>query len=427
MKTKLLIFGITGDLGTLKLLPALEQIISTGDFEALSIIGVSRHEVNIPDLLVNCDNKDIFNDRLSVYTMNLDNQDEYHKLKDYLALGEDEQLLAYLAVPPNAVGNIVELLGAAGLNTPNVKILFEKPFGTDLASAQSVAELITRYFSEDQTYRIDHYLAKEMAQNIVTIRGKNALFSQIWKNHLIESIVVIADETIGIEGRSKLYEQTGALRDVVQGHLMQLLALTLMDIPADFDWGMLPELRLAALNQIQPADPHRAVRAQYEGYKEEAGNPNSMVETFVSLELASSQPDWQGVPIKFIAGKALDKKRTEVRVHLKKTGESQSDCLVFNIQPNEGIGIELLIKQPGYGNKLEMHRLGFNYPDGEKLPDAYEQVIVDAISSRKSLFTSSQEVLQSWRILQPIQDFWNQSQEPPKIYPVGSDVDSILA
>jgi len=180
MKTKLLIFGITGDLGRQKLLPALEQIISTGDFNDLSVIGVSRHEANVSDLLVNCNNKEIFNDKLSVYTMNLDDINDYHKLRDYLSLSDDEQLLVYLAVPPTAVGNIVDMIGNAGLNSSNVKILFEKPFGTDLASAESVAELLTRHFSEDQTYRIDHYLAKEMAQNIVTIRGKNALFSQIF-------------------------------------------------------------------------------------------------------------------------------------------------------------------------------------------------------------------------------------------------------
>jgi len=427
MKTKLLIFGITGDLGRQKLMPALEQIISTGDFNDLSIIGVSRREVNIADLLVDCKNRDLFTDKLSVYTMNLDDLNEYYKLKDHLAINDDEQLLVYLAVPPNAVGNIVDLMGTAGLNTPNVKILFEKPFGTDLSSAEEVARLITRHYNEDQTYRIDHYLAKEMAQNIVTIRSKNALFSQIWENKLIRSVVVCANETIGIEGRTNFYEQTGALRDVVQGHLMQLLALTLMETPSNDDWDRLPELRLAALNQLQPADPSRAVRAQYEGYRDEVDNPNSQVETFASIDLVSNQPNWQGVPIKLITGKALDKKRTEIRIHLKKNDQSQSDCLVFSIQPNEGVGIELLIKKPGYSNNLEMHRLGFNYPEGEKLPDAYEQVIVDAISSRKSLFTTSQEVLQSWRILQPIQEAWKNSNELPKTYPVGSDVDSILA
>lgn len=427
MKTKLLIFGITGDLGTHKLLPALEQIISTGNFNDLSIIGVSRHDVSAIDLLSSCKEKSFLGDKLSVFSMDLAESSDYIRLKEFIALGADEQLLVYLAVPPQAVAQIIAKLGESGMNTPNIKILFEKPFGVDLASAEEVAKLISRYFLEDQIYRIDHYLAKEMAQNIVAIRGKNALFSNMWNSNFIESIDIIAFEAIGIEGRANFYEQTGALRDLVQGHLMQLLALTLMDIPANLDWSRLPELRLAALNQLQPADPQKVIRAQYNGYKDEVGNQDSKVETFVSLELTSNQPRWVGVPIKLVTGKALDRKTSEIRIHLKKTDDAQSNCLVFRIQPNEGIDIELFIKKPGYNREFETRHLSFNYPDGDKLPDAYEQVIVDAISSHKSLFTSSEEVLQSWRILQPIQDDWNSAQEPPRLYLEGSGVNSILA
>src|SRR5690606_15797339 len=145
----------------------------------------------------------------------------------------------------------------------NTKILFEKPFGVDLASAEDFISRTARYYEEEQLYRIDHYLAKEMAQNIVVFRGRNALLANIWNNNFIESIEVVASETLGVEGRGQFYEQTGALRDVVQGHLMQLLALTLMDIPVDFDWQKLPELRLKALEQLMPADPTQARRAQY--------------------------------------------------------------------------------------------------------------------------------------------------------------------
>ena len=427
MRTKLLIFGITGDLSTRKLLPALEQILGTGEYEELSIIGASRHEVDANSILTNCQNRSILEKRISFFTMDVVDSIEYQRLYEYIALTENEQLLVYLAVPPQAVAQIIEQMGETGINTSNVKILFEKPFGIDLLSAQDVADHTTKHYKEEQIYRIDHYLAKEMAQNIVTIRAKNALFSQLWGGGLIESVVITAAETIGIEGRANFYEQTGALRDVVQGHLMQLLALTLMDIPSDFNWDQLPELRLAALNQLQLVDPNRAVRAQYDGYKQEVGKSESKVETFVALELISNQTNWQGVPIKLITGKGLDQKRTEVRVTLKKTDKSQSNCLVFSIQPNEGVGLELLIKKPGYSNELEMQRLGFNYPEGDRLPDAYEQVIVDAISSRKSLFTSSEEVLQSWRILQPILDSWNNSQEILRVYSIGSSIDSILA
>jgi glucose-6-phosphate 1-dehydrogenase len=427
MKTKLLIYGITGDLSTRKLLPALKEIISTGDFDDLSIIGVSRRQVNVPELLTSSLGDAGLQDKVSVYSMDLANADDYHGLKDYVALQDDEQLIAYLSVPPQASTQIVDFMGEAGINAPNVKVLFEKPFGVDLRSAKDVIARASQYYHEDQLYRIDHFLAKEMAQNIVAFRGGNALFGHIWDNDSIEKIEVIASEKIGIEGRAQFYEPTGALRDLVQGHLMQLLALALMDIPADFDWNALPQLRRDALNAIQPANPGLAVRAQYEGYQNEAGNPGSLTETFVALELASTAPQWQGVPIHLITGKALNEKLTEVRIHFRKFHEGQSNCLIFRLQPREGIEIDLFTKKPGYDREFETQKLQFAYPENTRLPDAYEQVIVDAIYSRKSLFTSSEEVLRSWEILQPIQEVWQMDKQPLNTYPQGSAASDVVA
>jgi glucose-6-phosphate 1-dehydrogenase len=426
MKTKLLIFGITGDLATRKLLPALEQIISTGNFNDLSVVGISRHIINEAELFTNCSNQNFLNGKLASFSMDLDAPGDYNKLKDYISLGDDEQLLVYMAVPPQNTAGIVDLMGAAGVNSPNVKILFEKPFGVDLASAEKLVEKTANYFKEEQIYRIDHYLAKEMAQNIVAFRGRNALFSNIWSNDFIKSIDIVAFQKIGIEKRAHFYEQTGALRDIVQGHLMQLLVLTIMDIPRDFEWDEMPQLRLAALKQIDPIDASQAVRAQYDGYKDEVNNPNSTVETFVSLKLTSNQPRWSGVPITIITGKSLAQDMTEIRVNLKKDAAAEGNCLTFKIQPNEGICIELFIKKPGYGHKFETSHLSFNYPEHVKLPDAYEQVIVDAILSHKSLFTSSEEVIRSWQILKPVQEAWLMSNDALKSYPIGSDVDKIL-
>lgn len=427
MKTKLLIFGITGDLSTRKLLPALKNIISTGDFDDLTIIGVSRHEVNVAELLTSALGDTDLQDKVSIFSMNLAEESEYDKLKEYVQLTSDEQLLVYLAVPPQASTTIVDFMGEAGLNTSNVKILFEKPFGVDLASAHDVIARTARYYTEDQLYRIDHYLAKDMAQNIVTFRGRNALFSHIWNNNFVEGIEIIAEEKIGIENRAQFYEQTGALRDVVQGHLMQLLALILMDIPHDFEWNTLPSLRAAALACVQPADPSKTTRAQYAGYAEEVNNPGSLTETFASVQLVSTQLRWLDVPITLTTGKSLAAKSTKVLIHLKRMHEAKSNCLIFRIQPNEGIDIELFTKKPGYDREFETQNLSFTYPEDTRLPDAYEQVIVDAIRSHKSLFTSSEEVLRSWEILKPVQDAWNMSNEPPKIYPVGSDIPTVLA
>ncbi len=403
MVTKLLIFGITGDLSRRKLLPSLQRIVQTGEFDSLQIIGVSRRSVDIGELLAGAT---LLQDKTSIITMDLAQPDDYKRLRDELALGDNEQLLVYLAVPPGAAAQIVDFIGEVGLTSPNVKILFEKPFGVDLESAQDFIDRTGRYFHEDQLYRIDHYLAKEMAQNIIAFRGRNALFSHLWNNNFIASIEVVATEQIGIEGRGQFYEQTGALRDVVQGHLMQLLALTLMDIPDDFDWQQLPDLRLKALEYIQPASPSKALRAQYAGYQEEVDNPGSQTETFVSLELSSVQPRWLDVPIRLSAGKALPDKTTEVRIHLKKIHEAQSNTIIIRIQPNEGIEMEVFTKKLGYDRTFETRNLALTFPEDAVFPDAYEQVLVDAIRGDKNLFTSGAEVLRSWEILAPIQQAW---------------------
>lgn len=427
MKTKLLIFGITGDLSTRKLLPALSAIIKTGDFNDLEVIGVSRKQVDLGELLkASIGSAELIN-KFSVFSMNVADVAEYERLKDFVKVGEDDQLLAYLSVPPSAATQIVDFMGEAGLNTPNVKILFEKPFGVDYLSATEVIERTSRHYSEDQIYRIDHYLAKEMAQNIVAFRGANALFTHIWNNSSIEKIEIVATETIGIEGRANFYEQTGALRDVLQGHLMQLLALTLMEVPPNLDWEKLPGLRTEALRHVQPADPQKATRAQYDTYQAEAENSGSLTETFVSLELTSDDPKWRGIPIVLTTGKALDKKTTEVRIHFRKDHDAQSNCLTLHIQPNEGVEIELFAKKPGYDRTFQPHKLGFSYPEDTVLPDAYEQVIVDAIRSHKSLFTSSDEVLRSWQILQPVLDSWDMDNNPLKVYSSGSSTHNICS
>ncbi len=426
MKTTLLIFGITGDLSTRKLLPALRSIIQSQAVGGrLEIVGVSRHEVDIKKLLTMSLGDANLEPHVSVFTMDMARQGDYEKLKRHLALPEDEQLLIYLSVPPMAAGQIVDFLGKTGINTPNVKLLFEKPFGVDLASAKDVIARTSHYFNEAQIYRIDHYLAKEMAQNIVAFRGGNALFGHIWNGTVIEKIEVVALESIGIEGRASFYEQTGALRDFVQGHLMQLLSLMLMEVPPNFDWDMLPLQRLKALQQVISADPRQAVRAQYEGYQHEVNNLGSLTETFVSIHLASKDERWKNVSLILTTGKALNKKCTEVRVFFRKFHEAQSNCLVFKIQPNEGINIELYTKKPGYERAFERQKLSFAYDETAVLPDAYEQVLVDAIASKKSLFTSGDEVLESWRILQPVLDSWNMADLPLFIYPKGASTHTI--
>ncbi|HET7528757.1 MAG TPA: glucose-6-phosphate dehydrogenase [Candidatus Saccharimonadales bacterium] len=423
--TTLVIFGVTGDLSRRYLLPALSEICQSSEIRAeLKILGVSRREVAVLDILD--DKTRSLDEQFQVMQMDYQQPQEYQELSEKLTQLGSAQTIFYFAVPPEAVLPIVNNLGAIGLNTAQHKLLMEKPFGTDMASARTLIEETGRQFKEDQIFRIDHYLAKEMAQNIAVFLGSNVLFRDVWNNRFIEKIEVAVEEQIGIEGRGKFYEQTGALRDIVQSHLLQLAALTLMEpCPDVFDMSEVRPRRLAALRQLK-ADPASVVKGQYDGYKEEAGVPDSAVETFAAVTLTSADPNWQGVPIRLITGKNLDKRLTEIRVYFKKSQSAQANLLRLRVQPKEGIELELWVKKPGYEQDLQKLPLDFNYQQYfDRLPDAYEQVIVDAVRGRANLFASSEEVLASWEILQPLLDRWQDY--PLKIYKSGDLAETILA
>jgi glucose-6-phosphate 1-dehydrogenase len=200
-----------------------------------------------------------------------------------------------------------------------------------------------------------------------------------------------------------------------------------MDIPDKFNWDELPELRTKALNSVQLASPLTSLRAQYDQYQKETENFGSKTETFVSVELFSEDPRWRGVPFVLTTGKALDRKTTEVSIYFRKRHDEQSNRLTLHIQPNEGVEIELFTKKPGYEREFQTQKLAFSYPEDVILPDAYEQVIVDAIRSRKSLFTSSAEVLRSWQILQPVMDSWAMDDDPLEKYPIGTSTHTICS
>jgi glucose-6-phosphate 1-dehydrogenase len=430
--TILVIFGITGDLSHRYLLPALNQVASadklSNDFK---IVGVSRREINTNELYEE-------NVRsLEKYTlplqMDLNSLSSYNDLKDKIneisqKFSNQPEVIYYLAVPPNGVLSIIKNLGEAGLNSPHSKLLLEKPFGIDLESARSLIEETKKHFTEEQIFRIDHYLAKEMAQNIVVFLGSNSIIRSIWNNNFIESIEIDAAEEIGIENRANFYDATGALRDIVQSHLLQLAALTLMDPCSNiFDYSELPIKRLNALKQLSVATDLQTVRGQYKNYKEEANNSESKTETFVSLILQSNDPRWQGVPIRLSTGKALNEKLTEIRVHFKKEDATKENMLILRLQPRGGIEMQLWIKQPGYDRQLQKLPLEFTYSQHfDNLPDAYEQVLVDAMKSNHSLFIGSDEVETSWEILKPLQQIWSQNSDDLVEYERGSTIENIL-
>lgn len=421
--TTLAIFGVRGDLSQRKLLPALAEICRNSDFKArLRILGLSRLELKAKASLP--ESASDLAGQFEVFRMDYSRQSDYEKLKDKLDQMGSGQVIFYFAVPPEAVLTIVSNLGQSGLNSPAYKLLMEKPFGTDYTSAKQLIDATDKHFKEEQVFRIDHFLAKEMAQNIAVFLGSNAIFRDVWNKTFIDKIEIVAEESLGIEGRAHFYEQTGALRDIVQSHLLQLAALTLMEpCPDVFDFSQMRTRRYAALEKLM-IKPGSVAKAQYEGYGQEAGNPSSAVETFVALDLQSSDPKWQGVPIRLITGKKLSEKLTEIRVYFKKIQNAQSNILRLRVQPREGIELELWIKKPGYEQDLQMLPLDFNYGQYfDRLPDAYEQVIVDAVRGRANLFASSQEVLASWRILQPLLDSWDNKLV---FYKPGSKVEQIV-
>lgn len=389
MKTKLVIFGITGDLSRGKLLPALKSIVLKGDVDNLSIIGVSRRHVDAWELIEGATGGVELLGRTDIFTMDLVDQRGYVRLKEHLNLQKDDQALIYLAVPPSAAADIVDFLGEAGLNDANVKLLFEKPFGFDLASAQDFIERTAKHYKEEQLYRIDHYMAKEVASRVIELRSNAENHHHHWNNESVESVEVIATEALSAKDRGTFYEQTGALRDFIQGHLMQLLSLVLMDVSGNFSPSNLPEYRLRALQQIDIADPKKATRAQYEGYGEDVGNVNTQTETFAHIELASSDARWQGVKLTLTTGKSLDAKRSAIVIHYNDGSED-----VFE----EGV-----------------------------TSGAYEKVLTEAINGRTPIFTTSDEVLRSWEILAPVQEVWAMDNAPMKTYVAGTAPAKILS
>lgn len=438
--TILIIIGVSGDLSKRKLLPAISQIATTGMTPSqFKILGVTRQsDVVIDDLLSYTNNKDFILKNTEIFSMNLLDANDYDRLESRLQEIEKEfdasaQYLFYLSVPPTVSKSIIGLIGESGLSKrEDTKLLLEKPFGVDLKSATDLVDHIDRYFKPEQVYRIDHYLAKETAQNIIVFRNGNSLFKKTWNKDFIERIEVTVSEELGIEGRANFYEQTGALRDLIQSHLLQLLALTLMDIPEEGHLDKVPHLRFKALESlhIPSAGPISSYvkRGQYKGYREEVENNNSMTETFASIDLESNDPKWQGVKINLTTGKALKDKYTEIKIFYKKDHDHESNELLLRLQPDEGISFSVWAKRPGYEHQVSRHALNFSFKEHyTALPEAYEQVLFNAINGDHSLFSSSEEVIETWKILDILQKAWATAGYDLIIYKKGSTIEEVIS
>lgn len=449
----IVIFGITGDLAQRKLLPALYHLIKDKLLDPHTIIvGVTRQPITKDELLGRvelcvleedkvCDPVALHHMKqsLRLEQMNLTQPEDYgvlHTLLDEIETrhGVCMNRLYYLSIPPQVFGPIVRFLGEQGLNgscqhgKASTRLLVEKPFGYDLSSARLLIEETAQQFSEDQIFRIDHYLAKETVQDILQFRYANPIFLPIWDSQHVDSIVIRAIETIGIENRVNFYEQTGALRDVIQSHLLQLLALVTMELPAQLESSQIHKNKQALFEQIQPLPPNkvgkRAVRGQYKGYKNQVGKAASSTETYAALELYIDNTRWRKIPMMLITGKALTQKRTDITLQFRTDINGEHNRLTFRIQPNEGIELRLKVKKPGFTQVTETALMDFDYEktfDNHGHPDAYERVLVDAVKGDRTLFASANEVLAGWKIIQPVLDAWAKNGDDLQIYKFGSD------
>ncbi len=448
----IVIFGITGDLSKRYLLPSLYYLIKDGLLnEKTQILGITRSDMSTEELFskVNLAGPDSdgppdaatvenIKNRTSMMKMNLDDPEAYKSLLNRLNSIEDANgvcmnRLYYLSIPPKAYMPVVGLLGGAELNTScqhgkaSTRILIEKPFGYDLQSAEALINETGRYFSEEQTFRIDHYMAKETVQNILTFRFKNPIFEAVWNHKHVSAIEITAKQKIGIEGRAVFYEPLGALRDFIQSHLIQMLGIITMDKPEMLDSQNIHAAKKAALDQVAPVPAEQVVqltkRGQYKGYREEVSNPESVTETFAEINVVSHAERWQGVPIKLLTGKSLDEHKTEVRVVFRGSEKIANNELVFRIQPNEGFELDLLTKKPGYADEVQTTAMEFSYKNSfnnNGHPNAYERVLVDAVRGDHTLFATGDEILASWRIVQPVLDSWAKSAEDLLFYEPGS-------
>lgn len=441
----LVVFGATGDLSRRKILPALLGLERARLLpEGFRVLALSRKPIGADELLRGAVGEGEDARRLRrVFTlldMDIGRPEDYSRLAAELSRLETEagrplKRLFYLAIPAGMFPTVVDRLAEPDLGAPGCgrecRYLVEKPFGSDEASARRLVERMSRSFREEQVFRIDHYLAKETAQNILAFRFENPLFDRSWGRERVSHIMVTAAESIGIEGRGAFYDGMGALRDVFQSHLLQLLALATMDRPASLDGEGIHREKERLLSALRPPEPGRmaaeCVRGQYAGYREEAGRPGSMAETYVAAKLSIENEAWRGVPIFVRCGKAMREKVTEVNLAFSDSGGGKRNLLTIRIQPNEGIAIDLKAKRPGFSalgdrNGLEDVQLDFCYRDGIAgyRPEAYERVLMDALRGDRALFASSREVLECWRIVEPVMEAWRDPAFPLHPYAPGS-------
>jgi glucose-6-phosphate 1-dehydrogenase len=448
----IVIFGASGDLTRRKLIPALHSLGCEGHLpRSVRVLGVARSGLTDEAFRARlyegvteyarltprvCELWSTFAERHSYLAGGYDDPDTYRRLAERLARldaerGTQSNRLYYLATPPVLYPVIVRHLGQASLNQSDpgwTRIIIEKPFGRDLASAQQLNVQVHQAFDESQVYRIDHYLGKETVQNLMTFRFANAIFEPLWSRNYIESVQITMAESIGVGHRAGYYDRAGVLRDMLQNHLLQLLTLTAMEPPAAFNARALRDEKVKVLQAVRPLEPEDYVLGQYEGYRQETGvAADSITATYVALKLYLDNWRWQGVPFYLRTGKHLSRKATEITLQFKRVPhllfsgneEPASNSLSLCVQPNEGMHLLFQTKMPGAGMRTAPVDMEFHYGNhfGEhSLPEAYERLLLDALQGDASLFARSDEIELAWSLVDPLA-----APREPVRYAVGSE------
>jgi glucose-6-phosphate 1-dehydrogenase len=435
--TTVVIFGASGDLARRKLLPGLFHLFHEGMLpESFAVVGYSRTELSddeFRDQAKEAVDKygglqdDIWNgfaERLSYVPGEFQKERDFEQLARHIekvesAVGTKNRLF-YCATPPEAFPEIVRRIGEEELQD-QARIIIEKPFGEDLETARRLNEVVQTVFEESQVFRIDHYLGKETVQNILVFRFANALFEPVWNRSYVDHVQLTVAEEIGIEGRGRFYERVGALRDMVQTHLLQVLTFLAMEPPPSFDPDRVRDEKVKVLRAIPPVSAEQVVRGQYRGYRDEENVPaDSQVETFVALHLEIDNWRWAGVPFFLRAGKRMAERRAEAVIVFKEIPHMifrqlgmeklEPNTLAIRIQPDEGVSLSFTVQKPGAQIELDRASLDFRYGTAFDTPlvEAYEILLLEAMRGDHMLFTRQDGVERAWEILQPILD------APPK-------------
>ncbi len=458
----LVLFGGSGDLAMRKLLPAMYARDRARDLPAASrIVCVGRHEWT-RDVFINTVNQtskphiaaanmdaaiwDRFCARIDYVTLDAGDAGTYQALVDAVRPESSVTRVYYLATPPSLFATICHNLAEVGIATRNSRVVLEKPLGRDLASAQQINEQVGQVFAESQIFRIDHYLGKEAVQNLLALRFGNILFEPLWRREWISDVQITIAEELGVGNRMGYYETSGALRDMLQNHLLQLLCIVAMESPVSNTPDAVRDEKLKVLRSLKRFTPttlaQNVIRGQYRsghvsgvevpGYRKEPGaNPISRTETFVALKAEINTWRWAGVPFYLRTGKRMADSLAEIVVRFKSiphsifaqsTNSFQPNCLVIRLQPDEGLQLNLMAKTPGDGMRLKPVELELDFRETFKTPrmEAYERLLLDVLRGQLTLFMRSDELEAAWEWVEPILTFWEQEETDPIPYTSGT-------